>query len=225
MSDVHRAAANRLAAKIIEVLDEQTVEVPGTAEFGRVVSSLARRLAEVDRERQAVAAALQDKVGTNRTFQIISSLPGSGDASAAKLLVAIGDGRQFPNSGHLAAYCGLAPVVRKSGTSIGSARQVRRGNLALKHIFYMIAMGSTLYDDHSKAFYQRKRAEGKWRQGALIALARRKADVLHAMLRAGTTYVRPEVSEDDVTESAMVAVRAGDEIATFGGAAHDPDHQ
>ncbi|MHA7298665.1 IS110 family transposase, partial [Pseudarthrobacter sp. MDT3-1] len=50
---------------------------------------------------------------------------------------------------------------------------------------------AALKDPLSRAYYDRKRAEGKRHNQALIALARRRCDVLFAMLRDGTLYDAP----------------------------------
>ena len=47
---------------------------------------------------------------------------------------------------------------------------------------------AALHDPTSRAYYDRKRAAGKKHNAALICLARRRCDVLHAMLRNGTYY-------------------------------------
>jgi hypothetical protein len=47
---------------------------------------------------------------------------------------------------------------------------------------------AALRDPASKAFYDRKRTEGKRRNAALICLARRRCDVILAMLRTGQPY-------------------------------------
>ena len=50
---------------------------------------------------------------------------------------------------------------------------------------------AALRDPVSRAYYDRKIAQGKRHNEALIALARRRTDVLYAMLRDGKTYVQP----------------------------------
>ncbi len=47
---------------------------------------------------------------------------------------------------------------------------------------------AALHDPDSRTYYARKRAQGKKHNAALICLARRRVDVLHAMLRNGTLY-------------------------------------
>lgn len=47
---------------------------------------------------------------------------------------------------------------------------------------------AALKDPLSRTYYDRKRAEGKRHNRALIALTRRRCDVIYAMLRDGTLY-------------------------------------
>ena len=102
----------------------------------------------------------------------------------------LGDGSTFATAGHLAAYAGLAPVTRKSGRSIRGEHQPRRGNRALKSALYLSAFAS-LKDPTSRAYSDRKRAEGKNHPAALLCLARRRTDVLYAMVRDRQHYRRP----------------------------------
>lgn len=68
----------------------------------------------------------------------------------------------------------------------------KQRNRALKHVFCQSAFCS-LKDPISRAYYDRKKKEGKTGQQVLIALARRRANVLFAMVRDGLEYV-PQAS-------------------------------
>ena len=114
-------------------------------------------------------------------------MPGIGVRTAARILLEVGDGAAFPTAGHLAAYAGLAPVTRRSGTSIRDERPPRGGNKQLKRALFLSAFAA-LADPTSRAYYDRKRAAGKRHNAALICLARRRTDVLYTMLRDGTVY-------------------------------------
>jgi transposase len=113
-------------------------------------------------------------------------MPGTGVRTAARILVEV-SGRDFATAGHLAAYAGIAPVTRQSGSSIRGERRPQRGNRRLKRALYLSAF-SSLKDPRSRAYYDRKRAENKSHQHALMALARRRCDVLYAMMRDGAVY-------------------------------------
>ena len=117
-------------------------------------------------------------------------MPGIGVRTAARILIDVGDGSGFATAGHLAAYAGLAPVTRNSGSSIRGEHPSKRGNKQLKRAFYLAAFAS-LSQPEPRAYYDRKRREGKHDIAALIALARRRIDVLFAMLRDGTFYQPP----------------------------------
>ena len=106
----------------------------------------------------------------------------------AEFLVAVGDICAFESADRLAAYAGLVPAARDSGKRTGQSRRMRRGNKTLKRVFYQSAFASLRSAPESRAFYDRKWAEGKRHTQALIALARRRVNVLWAMLRDGTTF-------------------------------------
>lgn len=117
-------------------------------------------------------------------------MPGIGIRTAARILLEVGDGSAFKSAGHLAAYAGIAPVTHRSGTSIRGEHPARSGNRKLKRALFLSAFAA-LHDPTSRAYYDRKRAEGKKHNAALICLARRRCDVLFAMLKTETLYQPP----------------------------------
>ena len=128
-------------------------------------------------------------------------MPGNGFRTALKILTIVGDAAAFPTAGHLAAYAGLAPVTRRSGSSIKGETRSQRGNHALKSALFLPAFAS-LADPTSRAYYDRKRAQGKRHNAALICLARRRIDVLYAMLRDRKPYQQPAPAEPESSPAA-----------------------
>ena len=112
-----------------------------------------------------------------------------GVRTSARILTEV-VGKDFPTAGHLASYAGLAPVTRRSGTSIRGEHPPRGGNKVLKRALFLSAFAA-LSDPVSRAYYDRKRAQQKKHNEALIALARRRTDVLYAMLRDTKPYAHP----------------------------------
>ncbi|MEU1128194.1 IS110 family transposase [Streptomyces sp. NPDC005899] len=182
--------AERLVEDIFTALDEQTVIVPGTEAAALIIPSLASSLAAVLDQRKLLAGRIEELLEAHPLSQVLISMPGIGIRTAARILVDVGDGSSFASAGHLAAYAGLAPATRRSGSSIRSEHPSRRGNRQLKRAFYLAAFASLSQPD-SRAYYDRKRREGKHHVAALICLARRRIDVLFAMLRDGTFYQPP----------------------------------
>ena len=75
-----------------------------------------------------------------------------------------------------------------SGTRTGRLHRPQRYNRSLRRVFYMAALTSIRCCPISRAYYDRKRAQGKRAKTALIALARRRLNVLWAMLRDQRAY-------------------------------------
>ncbi len=120
---------------------------------------------------------------------MILSLPGMGPMLSADFLAATGgDMTAFGSADRLAGYAGLAPAPRDSGQVSGNMRRPRRFHRGLLRAFYLSALASLKSCAASKSFYQRKRAEGKGHKQALLALARRRVNVLWAMIRDGALY-------------------------------------
>ena len=182
------------ATEILQALTEQTVVVAGTEAAGIVLPRLAQQLAALRKQREEVAKEVERLVLAHPLHPVLTSMPGVGVRTAARLLVDVAS-RAFASAAHLAAYAGLAPVTRRSGSSIRGELPSRRGNKQLKRALFLSAFAA-LRDPISRAYYTRKITQGKRHNQALIALARRRCDVLFAMLRDGTLYSppRPEIS-------------------------------
>lgn len=176
-----------LTDRIWTALGEQTVVVAGTTAVEAILPKQAAALAGLLDQRKAIAADVEKVLDDHPLAQVLTSMPGVGVRTAARILVEIGDASSFPTAGHLAAYAGLAPVTRRSGSSIKGEHPARGGNKRLKNALFLSAFAA-LSDTESRAYYDRKRAQGKKHNAAIVCLARRRIDVMYAMLRDGTHY-------------------------------------
>ena len=180
----------RLVEQVLAALNEQTVVVPGTAAAETILPRLADSLHEVLRQRDQIADQVERMLDAHPLARVLTSRPGIGVRTGARILLDVGDATAFPTPGHLAAYAGLAPVTRRSGSSIRGDHPPKGGNKQLKRAFFLAAFASLAHPP-SRCYYDRKRAEGKKHNAALICLARRRVDVLHAMLRDRACYRAP----------------------------------
>jgi transposase len=180
----------RLVAEIYAALETQTVVVPGSAAAETVLPKLADSLKETLQQRKTIAVDVERMLDAHPLSSVLISMPGIGIRTAARILLEVGDGSAFKSAGHLAAYAGIAPVTHRSATSIRGEHPARSGNRKLKRALFLSAFAA-LYDPTSRAYYDRKRAEGKKHNAALICLARRRCDVLFAMLKTKTLYQPP----------------------------------
>ena len=179
----------RLAEDIWTALAAQTVTVPGTTAAAKVITGLAAQILQLRDQRIQIARDVDKVLDDHPLAEVLTSMPGIGVKIAARILAETGgDMSAFPTAAHLAAYAGLAPVTKRSGSSIRGEHVNRGGNKRLKNALFMSAFTSLRADPASRAYYDRKRAEGKRHNAALICLARRKTDVLYAMLRDHKRY-------------------------------------
>jgi transposase len=184
----HVRNAAGLAARAVTAAGAQHVVLPGqdvaagiVAELATSLLTLSQRVKDLDTQ---IVAALEE----HPQAAIIQSMPGFGPILGATLLVAAGDLCAFPSAGHLAAAAGLVPVPNDSGRRSGNLHKPRRYNRLLRHVFYLSAQTSMMREGPNRDYYLKKRQQGRTHTQATIALARRRIDVLWALLRDQRAY-------------------------------------
>lgn len=173
---------DRLIEDIFKALDAQTVTVPGTAAAEVAIPMLATNITALKTQRESIAGQVEEMLDEFPLAQVLMSMPGVGIKTAANILLAVGDCSDFPDAAHLAAYAGIAPVTRRSGTSIRGEFPARSGNKRLKNALFRSAWVASNCHPASKTYYEKKRAEGKRHNAAVMCLARRRCNVIFAML-------------------------------------------
>lgn len=183
--------AEEFAKHLHQAATAQTVTITGSATAAQLISELAVQLGAVLVRRAKLDKEIEQGFFALPEATILHSLPGIGPRLGARIAVEIGSITRFRTPGHLAAYAGLGPTPWKSGTSINANMPSRFGNHRLKNALFLAAFAS-LKHQPSRTYYDRKRNQGKTHNQALLCLARRRVDVLHAMLSHGTLYHLPE---------------------------------
>ena len=180
--------SNNVAHKALGAARSQNVTLPAQEVGAAIVAELAEDILGLKDRLQSIDEEIGQRFFARREARFLISLPGMGPILGAEFLVAVGEISAFESADRLAAYAGLVPAARDSGKRVGNNRRMRGGNKVLKRVFYQSAFASLRSAPESRVFYDRKRAEGKRHTQALIALARRRVNVLWAMLRDGTTF-------------------------------------
>jgi transposase len=159
----------------------QTLAIPGERLTAELVRELALELRQIRERLVSLDRQIETTLERHPDAALIRSLPGMGATLTAEFIAEAGTLARFPTPDNLASAAGLAPVLKQSG-KVRYLQRARGGNKALKRVFYQSAFCS-LHHPTSRAFYDRKRAEGKRHHQAVLALARRRVNVLHAILR------------------------------------------
>jgi len=180
--------AEEIASKAITAAKAQSVSLPAENVAATICAELANEALALKESVAALDGELEKRFFARPEARILASLPGMGPVLGSEFLVSVGDLSAFSSADQLAAYAGLVPAAQDSGKRVGNHRRMRGGNKVLKRVFYQSAFASLRSSPHSRAFYDRKRGEGKKHTQALIALARRRVNVLWAMLRDRATF-------------------------------------
>ncbi|MEU6512478.1 IS110 family transposase, partial [Streptomyces sp. NPDC046942] len=178
-----------VAKMAVEAAQAQMTALPGEKLAAAMVARLAKGVMALDEEIAELDALIEARFREHPHAEVILSLPGMGPKLGAEFIATTGgDMDAFGSADRLAGFAGLAPQPRDSGRVSGNLRRPRRYHRGLLRAMYLSAMASLPVCPASKAYYRRKRSEGKGHKQALLALARRRLNVLWAMIRDGACY-------------------------------------
>jgi len=184
---VRGAAA--LAAAAVRAAESQHARLPGEQLAARLAAQQAEGVIALDEQVKEVDELIGDRFRGHPAAAVITSMPGIGVLLGAEFLAATsGDMTAFGSADRLASFAGVAPVPRDSGRVSGNLHRPQRYHRGLQRVFYTSALISIRCNPESRCFYERKRREGKRHTQAVLALARRRVNVLWALLRDGRCY-------------------------------------
>lgn len=190
----HRNGLEVLVDRVVTAAQQQHLSVPGEATAAAIIKDLAVEGLTARDKIAAIDAQLAQVLANHPDAALVMTLPGMGAVLTAEFLAVAGGIARFPSGDHLAAAAGMAPALNQSG-KIRYLQRPLAGDRTLKRVFYQSAFCALQRDPTSRAFYDRKRREGKTHHQALIALARRRINVLYAILRDRQNYqARPAVA-------------------------------
>lgn len=145
---------------------------------GRLLKKIALELAGLE---AAIAAMIKATAHFAELAEIIESVPGLGEITAAGLIAAMPELGQVSNQA-ISALLGVAPYDNDSGKRRGE-RQIKGGRRKVRNLFYMACLGAaTRHNPMLKTFYRRLLAKGKEKKVALVACMRKLIVILNTMI-------------------------------------------
>jgi len=136
------------------------------------IESLKRRIAHVEDRTKKM---LKD----HEVGQLLTTIDGIGDTTAAKLVAELGDIARFESADAIAAYVGVVPGVKHSGKHAPKSQPLCPiGHAELRRALYMPTIAATRHNPWLRRFYERLRAAGKPAKVAIVASMRK---LLHAV--------------------------------------------
>ncbi|MFD9219642.1 IS110 family transposase [Streptomyces sp. NPDC060064] len=180
--------ADAAAATALEAAEAQHTALPGEGVAAQIVADLASQILTLDDRLKRIDRQVRETFRSHPQAEIIESLPGMGPILGAEFVVAAGDLSAYADAGHLASAAGLVPVPRDSGRRTGNLHRPKRYSRRLRRALYLSAQTSIIREGPNRDFYLKKRSEGCKHVQAVIALARRRAGVLWALLRDNRNF-------------------------------------
>lgn len=175
-------------AHALHALARQSVGVSFLADAAQV--EMRCRLAQIDlleAQRQHVDQAVEGLLAQGP--QHLTTIPGVGAVTGAAMLAEIGDVKRFETVEQRVAYAGIDASVYQTGEFEASARHLsKRGSPSLRHALWQAASMAIHHNPELKAYYARKRQEGKHHGTALGAVCRKLLARIYVVLKEQRPY-------------------------------------
>ena len=162
---------------------EQTLHKPIVQAIRRMVKTLQKQLDQVEKQ---ILDLIDRDDGWRDRFDLLKSVPGVGDATAATLIAELPELGQL-NRQQIAALVGVAPMNRDSGKQRGQ-RHITGGRQSVRKVLYMAALTARSYNPIIKAFAKRLADAGKPFKVVMTACMRKLLTMLNTMVRNATPW-------------------------------------
>jgi transposase len=180
LKDIRQQECNRL----------ESYEVSGMAEVAAHAHSL---IAWLDAEIKRLEGDMDDHIdrhpGLKHDAELLTSIPGIGNTTAARLLGQLGDLRRFRSAKALAAFLGVTPRQRSSGTSLkGRTIMSRSGSSSIRAALYMPGMVASRYNPVLHQFALRLASNGMAKKAVIGAVMHKLVHLIYGVIRTGKPF-------------------------------------
>jgi len=176
LQDLYQQEANRL-------------DVAAACVRSSIKAIMKRLKKEIEQVKKKIKAHIDEYPDLRDKRQLLETIPGMGEATIAQVLAFIGNIEDFENARQLAAFVGLNPKQRQSGSSVqGRTRLSKIGDANLRKAFYMPAVVAKRYNPIIKAFCERLEAAGKPTMLIIGAAMRKLVHIIYGVLKSGKAF-------------------------------------
>lgn len=138
--------------------------------------------------RQAIDAHIDDDPDLRNKKDLMVSIDGVSDNTAALILAELGDPLRFENAKSLVAFFGLNPRLQESGKQKGRVVISRTGSSRLRSGLYMPAIAAMTYNPAIKALKARLNERGKVGRLVVCAAMRKLLHIIYGVLKSGQPF-------------------------------------
>ena len=189
-----RAWVDRLQAlKDMRQQEHNRIEALDASEQQDVVAHVKTHVTWLDGEIAKLECDIDDHIDRHpelkRDAQLLHSIPGIGNTTVAKVLAYAGDVRRFANAKALAAFIGVTPRQRISGSSVkGRTMMSRSGHAQLRRALYMPGLVARQHNPVLKAFGDKLSTAGLAPKAVVGAVMRKLAHLIYGVINSGRPF-------------------------------------
>jgi transposase len=153
-----------------------------------VLATIDEHIAFLDNQIAAIEQRIKELIDRHpdlrQQHDLLTSIPGIGDLTAANFLAEVPDLSRFDSAGQLAAYAGLTPYQHHSGSSVHRpGRLVKTGSIRFRTALYMPALTAMQFNPIVVSLVKRLEARGKKRMTIVGAVMRKLVHLAYGVLK------------------------------------------
>ena len=144
---------------------------------------------QIGRTQELIRTHIKGHPTLKRQSQLLDSIPGIAETTAARLLSEMTDITQYRSARQVAAYAGLVPRERQSGSSVrGRTRLSKIGNARLRKALYFPAITALRCSEFFQHWAEGLRARGKSKKSVICAVMRKLVHLAYGVLKSGKEF-------------------------------------
>jgi transposase len=160
-----------------------------------------KKLELVEIQTEEVEELLDKEIDGDKNIEKLTEIPGVGKQLASAYVAFIGDGSRFPNASTIGAATGLVPRLDMSSTVCRMGHITKCGNKNLRTLLILAAWSHVRSRDGGALkdkFLYMTRFQSKGKKIAIVAIARKLAELMYILLKNDTSYEKrpsPTISQ------------------------------
>jgi len=187
-----QALVRRLEA-LLEMRQQERNRLAAGIASASVKAGVQQHIAYLDEQIAQTESLIKDHIDSNPTLKqqcdLLTSIPGIGEATAAKFLAEIVGVEHYRSARQVAAFAGLVPRHQESGSSVrGRPRLCKIGTARLRKAFYFPAIVATQHNPIVKAMSARMKERGKCPMVIIGAAMRKLIHIAYGVLKSGKPF-------------------------------------
>ncbi len=157
--------------------------------YASIESVMEKLTEELELIKKKIHAHIEQHPDLNEKSKLLETIPGVGDATIAQVLAFMSNIGDFKTAKQLAAFVGLNPKQRQSGSSVqGRSRLSKTGDANLRKAFYMPAVCAKNHNPIIKSFCENLSKSGKPKMLIIGAAMRKLVHIIFGVLKSGKPF-------------------------------------